>query len=311
MIRQSLAMLQDLGPRATVMLARLEKYVTHLEDADFRAMLHGAGVFFARGAGKLPRMAEHSERAYQIGMDSNDTYTRGFGRFMGTWTRLTEPDTLALLDETENLDWHTNNASRDAIRLFRGYVLANLGKWPEVRTLLQPVVDRVFAEAPEEMTYASSTTVGLWGLASVLEEPEAALVAMEAKERGYEVLETTTYLMRAVGAGSANDQAKVLKYCNIVRARQRQANFPYASEVLLPCILLAHRQGDADRAREWLRYALPITGTTNLLPLAAVRVASLYPDVEAVEASAAERNAKADEAIEWVAELCANRAEAD
>ena len=302
LIRQSLAMLQDLGPRAISNLARLELYPEKLDDPVMRAKIHGCGVFFSRGAGALERMVHHSNQAVEVGREVDDLYTRGFSRFMGIWTRLTDPDTMHALDEIEEIDWHQNNASRDAIALFRGYVLANQGRWEEVAESLTPLTERVLAEAPELITYASSTSVGLWALALIFSDPVGGLAAMQHKDREQPqaLLETTLFYMRALVAASAGRVDLVFEICDYVRERQSRAHYSYASEVLLPCVVLAWKLGDDERARAWLSYALPAGGTTNLLPLGAARVCTLYPDVQESGATPAERNAAADEAIIWV-----------
>jgi predicted ATPase/DNA-binding winged helix-turn-helix (wHTH) protein len=306
LIRQALALLQDLGPRAVSMLARLELYPERLTDPILRAKLHSAGVFFSRGAGDMQHMAHHSEMALAMAKVADDVYTQGFGRFMGTWTRLADPETMHILDEVEAIDWHENDASRDAILLFRGYVLAHQHRWEEISVLLSPLVERVLTEDSSVITYASSTAVGLWGLSRMLEDPQAALLALEEKDRGHAdeaSLEITLYYMKALVAAAAGKAGRAVELCQIVRARLAQVQYSYASEVLLPCVMLAHSQGDTDRAREWLSHALPTGGTTNLLPLGSARVCSLYPEVVESGADSTRRNKMADDAVEWAGEL--------
>ena len=300
LIRQALAMVQGLGAQAAMTLARVELYIPLLDDPVLISRLHCAVVYCARSAHQPELMIQHSDLAVIESDKGDDAYQKFFARYMALWPRLAGRSAISRLEELESfLPLPDYDDLPDAVNLFRGYVYALQGRLSEVTPLLQPSIDRM-VQLKREPTYSLVSVMFLWGMTTLIDRPNDVVSVFAHAIRDKSLWEETEgNLVHALAFASNQEAAKATHLCQTIRARQIKARSDYATVVLLPCALLAHRAGEIELAQRWAAAARP-GGTSYLVPLACqivLQVLNISPDDALTKG---ERQALADDALAWM-----------
>jgi hypothetical protein len=165
--------------------------------------------------------------------------------------------------------------------------------------LLQPSVD-ILDSSTGEPNYSSINATYLWAVANLRGEPQLVLAVLDRVQETLGFRDVDAHLSFALASASAVNANQVHRTCRIIRARQQQAHLSYASEVLIPCAMLALRSGEKKMAMEWLSASRPFPAAYLIAVAGEIVAETLDVTIDRVEAYAGDRNQLVDTALAWV-----------
>ncbi len=245
----------DDGARAKDRLERAEHYLCGSPSAYWQARLHAIAGLSAQ-ANRLPERLNHHNEAYlELARREGDPELLANALLMQSLTTgFVDPElAVAQLDEMVALGREADNASLvESGTCYRAWQHVMGREYDQGRKLAEALVAR-FDAAPSAIDNSAYNGIGIIITCTVVEEPAVA-ARWAARLDGFPAVLNfwgIQNLLACVEASTA-DFTAAARRCLDIKARLNLAARDEFPDVLVTATLLAHRHGDAARARRWL-----------------------------------------------------------
>jgi hypothetical protein len=251
-----MALHHDIGTRAADGLERIARLLPLVDDAALTARLHIAGAHAAMAARASGDIADHGAAAVIAAEAARDRALEATALVVQSWTTVFT-DVDAAIDQVDRArrisDELDDPAGRDLADGYRAFHLIIARRYDEAIAAARAVV----ARTPADDVRRQSAFVA-----------RAALACCLALDCPDEVRATTEGLLRAMALerpmwanqvlmatihASSGDLPNAYAGIDLARRQQDAAGRESLPDLLVPAAVAAHRVGERDLARRWLR----------------------------------------------------------
>jgi predicted ATPase/DNA-binding winged helix-turn-helix (wHTH) protein len=251
-----MALHHDIGTRAADGLDRIGRLVPMVDDPALSARLHITGAHAGMAARDPAAIAAHGAAAVAAARAAGDRALEATALVVQSWTTVFT-DTGVAIDQVDRArhisDELDDPAGRDLAEGYRAFHLVIARRYDEAIATARAVV----ARTPERGVRRQSALVASVALSCCLaiERPEEVRAATEdllgamAIERP---MWANQVLMATIHA-AIGDLPNACATIDLARRQQDAAGRECLPDLLIPAAVAAHRSGEPDLARRWLR----------------------------------------------------------
>jgi predicted ATPase/DNA-binding winged helix-turn-helix (wHTH) protein len=251
-----MALHHDIGTRAADGLDRIARLLPLVDDPALAARLHITGAHAAMAARAPGAIAEHGAAAVAAATSAGDRSLEATALVVQSWTTVfTDIDAaLAQVDRARRIsDEHDDAAGRDLADGYRAFHLIIARRYEEAISTARAVV----ARTPDGDARRQSALVARVALACclALEHPDEVRATTEHLLRAMELerpMWANQVLMATINA-SSGDLPRACSDIDVARRQQDAAGRECLPDLLIPAAVAAHRAGEHELARRWLR----------------------------------------------------------
>lgn len=252
----ALAMHCDTGARAADVLGEIDRLVGHLDDPSWRARLHLTGVLCGMATRSPATIAERGRAAVAAADETGDPVLRSIALVHRSWdTVLRDPDeALREVERARRLaEGAGHRAARNLADSYRAFHLAWARRYDEALDQAEAVAGS--PPLPEDAGQAALVSVTMLAACDVATRPERARGWLDAlmtqptpEQPMWGSLVVSAAILVSTGA-----LRRGVDLVERVRADLEAAGQDWLPDLLVPAIALAHRRGEHERARAWVR----------------------------------------------------------
>jgi predicted ATPase/DNA-binding winged helix-turn-helix (wHTH) protein len=304
----ALAMHCDNGARAAEVLGEIDRIVDHLDDPGWLVRLHLTGVLCGMATRSPATIAAHGRAALAAADETGDPLLRSLALVHRSWdTVLTDPEqALVEVEEARRLaDAADEPGARNLADSYRAFHLAWLRRYDEATAQGEAVAGGT-GPLPDSAGHAVFVAVTMLAACDVASRPQRARTWVESLLRLPTPVQPMwgNLVVSAAIFASTGELRDCLDLTDRVRAELDAAGQDWLPDLLVPAIALAHRQGEDERARRWVRAVRDAGQPTQSFPVTCAyrrlrQVTGIAPD-PVLEGTT--MRAIGEEALAWMGE---------
>lgn len=253
-----LAMHCDTGARAADVLGEITRIVGGLDDPALLAQLHLTGVLCGMATRSPVAIAEHGRAAVSAAEATDDLALRAVALVHRSWdTVLTDPERALLeVEEAQRLAERADDrGAQHLASAYRAFHLAWTGRYDDAIAQAEAVAGAPpWTEDAGQATYVAVTLLAACEVAARPERARAWLDPLLVLPSPAQPMWGNLVVGAAILA-SNGEIREAVELAERVRADLEAAGQDWLPDLLVPAIALAHRRGDRERARRWVRAA--------------------------------------------------------